>query len=913
MRIGKRLSALLLAAGIIAMLGFPSFAAGDNLIKNSGFENGLEGWAGNGAAQPGISDKAYAGENALLLTARQTGYDSVRQDVTAALNSAEPGYFSFGAMVRAAGEDIPRVCVVLELTDAAGETRWVSSPEAAAGSVYTETAARFVELQWEGALQAASVYLHTPGCAADILVDNVYLYRSFTLAEGRDAAENYKPLTPAPHAEELVLPENTRQIVFTLGSSTFFDGDSERPIDPDNDEVKAETAEGRTVLPVRALTEALGGMVEWDETDRRADISLPGRRIQMTEGEPEVTTEDGTLICEVPLAVRNGRLTAPLRFLVQDVLGLALLWDGAAGTASILTDVPCAAYAAAEGNAYRQWRPVEYVFQTPKEYTLEEKPWLTVNFSADFTAPDGTVLTIPGFWDGGNLFKLRFTATMPGTWRAETKCFDDLSLHGLSLVQQYEPPAEEETNPIYRHGGFLRASEDGRYLTYTDGTPFYYLSETIWYTPSDQFLPIDEPASIYSVERMGEEFFKNKGITSAYNTILDLRQQQGFTVIRTGFLGNINGNSVQALYHSKRELDIDAWQITDKYFRSIMEHGMVQLTFPAWVDAAGGWASYFEYRELLDYMNARYGAWALAYGMGPEYNDSSKQASGLMHYTLDALAYAHDIDPYRRANTVQPIVWNLTGAADKLEWDKEYLDFLMLEGGHETPYGISEDYYKSAWDNRRGGEPVPYVVVETTWDGIIRNNYPEHDDYVIRFNQYRGWMLGAKGADHGVQGLWYPVLHYDDHTFEDAWGATNEPWWDAIYRPSAKQMRHMRTLMESVDWWELEPMFGASPSLQAIQPPPQGDGAPPDSAYKKAVAAATGDLQQIMVYIPRTSDKAADIPLTISGAAGEYAARWFDPREGKFADGGTTAFDGGKLTLPVRPDTEDWILLLEKQ
>lgn len=911
-RFNRCLTLLVSAVMLLSAMGYAS-AADRNLIKNSGFENGTENWLENGTVELTVSEDAYAGQKALKLDGRTNGSDSVRQDITEVLSSGGTGYYDFGVMAKSTGGDIPRACAVIELTDASGNPKWINTENIPLTSgTFTEVARRFVNITWEGALSSAFLYLHTPGSSTGLILDNFSLQKSFLSSDGANADAIYKPLEPVPVAQELQIPAGTQKIVFTAGSNRFRVDGEEKAIDPDNPEVSAAIVDGRTMLPVRALSEALGGTVTWDEATSTAEIVLGDKHISMTQDKTAVIAGDKTLECEVPLMNREGRLMAPLRFLVQDVMQNALIWDAASGTATVLKGVHSAEVTAAEDNLYRQWRPVEYTFETEKVYTLEEKPWLSVKFEAAFTGPDGTVLTIPGFWDGDNIFKVRFTATMPGTWTMTTKCFDDISLNGLSYSIQFSEPAEDETNRIYRHGGFLKASDNGRYLTYTDGTPFYYTTETMWYTPSDQFLPIDAPASIYSIEAMGEEYFAEKGITSAFNHILDLRQEQGFSGVRTGFLGNINGNSMQALYHSKRELDIKAWQMTDEYFKSIMDHDMVQITFPAWVDAAGGWASYFEYEEILDYMNARYGAWAVTYGMGPEYNDSSKQASGLAKCSLDALAYAHSIDPYDRAHTIQPIVWNMTGDADKMEWDKEYLEFIMLEGGHETPYGISEDYYKQAWNYRRGGKPVPTVVVETTWDGIIRNNYPPHDDYVVRYNQYRGWLLGAKGADYGVQGLWYPVLHYDDTMFEDAWGATNEPWWDAIYKPSAQQLGYMRNFFESMEWWKLEPVFDAIPASEKILPPPAGEGTPPENSYKKALVATIDSGKQYVVYIPKMTDASAALTMTVSGGTGTYQAKWFNPREGTFSEGSTAAFDGGKLTIPNRPDTEDWLLVLER-
>src|SRR4030095_78149 len=51
--------------------------------------------------------------------------------------------------------------------------------------------------------------------------------------------------------------------------------------------------------------------------------------------------------------------------------------------------------------------------------------------TATFTAPDGAKQTIPGFWDGGKTWRIRFQPTQLGRYTFETRCSDagNLGLH----------------------------------------------------------------------------------------------------------------------------------------------------------------------------------------------------------------------------------------------------------------------------------------------------------------------------------------------------------------------------------------------------------------------------------------------------------------------------------------------------
>jgi hypothetical protein len=86
----------------------------------------------------------------------------------------------------------------------------------------------------------------------------------------------------------------------------------------------------------------------------------------------------------------------------------------------------------------------------------------------------------------------------------------DPGLHGQAGRFQVRPAAGD--NPLYRHGGFLRVSGDGHSLTYTDGTPFFWLGDTWWFCPSD-LVPIDGST--------------NPQIPSAYHHLLNVRKSQG--------------------------------------------------------------------------------------------------------------------------------------------------------------------------------------------------------------------------------------------------------------------------------------------------------------------------------------------------------------------------------------------------
>lgn len=96
---------------------------------------------------------------------------------------------------------------------------------------------------------------------------------------------------------------------------------------------------GRTLLPVRSLIEALGGSVTWNAAARTTTVVLGGRTVKLTVGVGKAVVDgrqvaiDGANPAVVPEII-NGRTYLPLRFLA-DSLGVSVAWDASSQTVSI--------------------------------------------------------------------------------------------------------------------------------------------------------------------------------------------------------------------------------------------------------------------------------------------------------------------------------------------------------------------------------------------------------------------------------------------------------------------------------------------------------------------------------------------------------------------------------------------------
>ena len=96
---------------------------------------------------------------------------------------------------------------------------------------------------------------------------------------------------------------------------------------------------GRTVVPIRAIVEALGGTVQWDPAERKVTVALGGHKIALWIGKNKAQKDDFLIIPidkdpDVKPIIINNRTMLPLRF-VAESLGCTVNWDPATKTITL--------------------------------------------------------------------------------------------------------------------------------------------------------------------------------------------------------------------------------------------------------------------------------------------------------------------------------------------------------------------------------------------------------------------------------------------------------------------------------------------------------------------------------------------------------------------------------------------------
>ena len=114
----------------------------------------------------------------------------------------------------------------------------------------------------------------------------------------------------------------TKTIVLQIGSTAVLVDDQAIIND-----VAPVIRNDRTLVPIRVITEALGGQVAWNEAAKEVTLTVNGKEIKMTIG--KVLEKYG-----VAPVIIGGRTFVPVRF-VADELGAVTTWDDATKTVTI--------------------------------------------------------------------------------------------------------------------------------------------------------------------------------------------------------------------------------------------------------------------------------------------------------------------------------------------------------------------------------------------------------------------------------------------------------------------------------------------------------------------------------------------------------------------------------------------------
>jgi hypothetical protein len=159
-------------------------------------------------------------------------------------------------------------------------------------------------------------------------VGGVNPYKLVALLNGTIIGGSYDPATGLFTFEvsvagnyEIAYVENLNRLSVQIGSTTIADLAGNVSIEAD---VPATIVDGRTLVPLRFIANALAADVAWNDSTKEVTLSLDGRIIVIPIG--AATPELTALGMEVPAQIIDGRTMVPLRF-IGEFFGAVVTWD----------------------------------------------------------------------------------------------------------------------------------------------------------------------------------------------------------------------------------------------------------------------------------------------------------------------------------------------------------------------------------------------------------------------------------------------------------------------------------------------------------------------------------------------------------------------------------------------------------
>jgi len=531
------------------------------------------------------------------------------------------------------------------------------------------------------------------------------------------------------------------------------------------------------------------------------------------------------------------------------------------------------AKAAAADYTAEQWKPMEISLTSTVTYS---NPFKDVDINAVFTYEDGTTISIPGFWNGENEWKVRFSPTKIGNWTFSITCTDSANV-SLTKTGTLSAVANTGTTDVDKKG-FVRLETGKRYFVYDDGTPFYWLGDTHWQMPN--------------YERLTECNYPGCNCGSQFAHLLKNRLEKGFTVYQTypdSGMSDGGGNKKRYSWWTKKGL-IKPESFNENFDVMMSQLAEVGMTVAMGLGVHSSTIGALTEENLLAYTRyvvARYACYNVVWITGQEITiDKSGDPEGYETWKKVA-ALIDQLDGYKHPQGAHmyPLLYEDVVDLDAQPWH----EWWTLQAGHGGIAGIKDQtFYKSYYDS-----PTQklYMETEANYEDIYCGGFTGYT--ASRICAWKANQCGSYGFTYGDEGIW--AMRWD--TSASGWTTYNsEPWYAGMDKPGSYEMTYLKKFYQYVGFYNLTPRFN-------------------DPAYgtftdkERSVISTDGNSTYVVYFYSATNltGKLSGLDTTQN-----YSARWYNPRTGKFLviAHQFKAEADGTYTIPTKPTSSDWTLLV---
>lgn len=518
------------------------------------------------------------------------------------------------------------------------------------------------------------------------------------------------------------------------------------------------------------------------------------------------------------------------------------------------------------------YRRCEIVLHSTKTY---ENPFMDVDIDAVFTHEDGTVITLPGFWNGEDEWKVRFISEKTGKWTYTVTCTDE-SNSSLCDSGVIEAIYAEPRNDLEKHG-YVTLKEGSRFFTYADGTPFFYLADTHWQMPD--------------YERLHECNYPGCTCGNQFKHVVDDRVKKGFTAYQTYFDSANSDGGGHPYVHLWWE-DRTFTKIKPQSFNETMDVMMEYLAevglttsigFGVHICTIGNYKKAEPLLRFARYCVARYACYPVMWLAGQEITDYRYNS---FEYYRQAAELVGKLDGYHRPNGAHMYPLDASEPrAVTLENDPWHQVWFLQTGHGGLDVLRPRQFYEGYYNNTK---VKPFIESESHYEDLSGTN--GHD--ASRVSAWQAILSGAAGFTYGAVGVW-AIRWSMENTKGWGGGYNTEPWYIGVDKPGSNEMTYLRKFFEYVDWTKLTPSFDHE--FGAFE-------------MRKLVAISHIDNDVIVYYFFGTGDEYG----TLNGLKKNtrYQVRWYDPTTGNFSDAEDIITETGSCPIPKKPSLRDWVLLL---
>lgn len=161
--------------------------------------------------------------------------------------------------------------------------------------------------------------------------------------------------------------------------------------------------DGRTLVPLRVIFEALGAQVSWDGSSGRIAGTKANLTIVLNVGNKSASINGNAILLDITPQIINGRTMVPTRF-VAESLGAKVEWNAASRTVSIISDVNRSIRASINFN--RIPLPIREIVALVQPATVLVQT-SRASGSGFFVTTDGVVLTNAHVVSGSQWIKIK--------------------------------------------------------------------------------------------------------------------------------------------------------------------------------------------------------------------------------------------------------------------------------------------------------------------------------------------------------------------------------------------------------------------------------------------------------------------------------------------------------------------------